>query len=130
MTGSTRIVGVLHTVPALAATFDTLIAKSLPGVRRQHIVDAWMLETAIAEGVTPEVEARVAAHLAHLEATGAEAVLVTCSSIGEAAERAAAGMRIRTTRRRAPSSARRNCASSAGCIARARRCWPAAKAGC
>jgi hypothetical protein len=88
------IAGLLHTVPALAATFDALVAAEVPTARRQHIVDAWMLETAIAEGVTPAVEQRVASHLAHLQAEGADAVLVTCSSIGEAAERAAAALAI------------------------------------
>lgn len=88
------IAGLLHTVPSLAATFDGLVAESLPGTARQHVVDAWLLETAIRAGVTPAVEERVARHLTHLAACGADAVLVTCSSIGEAAERASAGMTI------------------------------------
>lgn len=82
------IAGLLHTVPALAQTFDVLVAEAVPGVARQHVVDAWMLETAIAEGVTPAVRARVASHLQHLADSGADAILVTCSSIGEAAEQA------------------------------------------
>ena len=49
-----------------------------------------MLETAIAEGVTPAVRERVASHLRHLAESGADAMLVTCSSIGEAAEEAVA----------------------------------------
>lgn len=88
------IAGLLHTVPALAATFDGMVAEAVPGVERQHVVDAWMLETAIREGVTPQVQQRVATHLAHLAECGADAVLVTCSSIGEAAEQASAGMSI------------------------------------
>ena len=80
------IAGLLHTVPALASTFDRLAAEAVPGIERQHVVDAWMLETAIREGVTPQVQQRVATHLAHLAECGADAVLVTCSSIGEAAE--------------------------------------------
>ncbi|MDN4613357.1 aspartate/glutamate racemase family protein [Leifsonia sp. F6_8S_P_1B] len=104
-------VGLLHTVPALAATFDGMLAAAsgssglsglsgLSGSRldREHVVDAWMLETAIREGVTPEVEARVASHLHHLAASGADAVLVTCSSIGEAAEAAALGLDIPVVR--------------------------------
>jgi len=88
------IAGLLHTVPALAATFDALVADAVPGAQREHIVDAWMLETAIAEGVTPAVRERVAAHLRHLEQSGADAILVTCSSIGEAAEEAAADLAV------------------------------------
>lgn len=89
--------GLLHTVPALAATFDGMLA-SVPGLEREHVVDAWMLETAIREGVTPEVEARVASHLRHLAESGADAVLVTCSSIGEAAEAAATTLGIPVVR--------------------------------
>ena len=84
------IAGLLHTVPALAPTFDALVADAVPGASREHVVDAWMLETAIAEGVTPEVSERVASHLRHLADSGADAILVTCSSIGEAAEAAEA----------------------------------------
>ncbi|WP_460537852.1 aspartate/glutamate racemase family protein [Humibacter ginsengiterrae] len=94
MAGGVVIAGLLHTVPALAATFDGMVAEAVTGVERQHVVDAWMLETAIRDGVTPQVQERVAAHLAHLRECGADAVLVTCSSIGEAAERAGAGMSI------------------------------------
>ena len=87
------IAGLLHTVPALAGTFDALIAESIPDAHREHIVDAWMLETAIADGVTPQVRARVASHLAHLAECGADAVLGTCSARGAGAAAAAAGRR-------------------------------------
>jgi len=99
------IAGLLHTVPALAATFDALVADAVPGAQREHIVDAWMLETAIAEGVTPAVQARVASHLRHLQDAGVDAVLVTCSSIGEAAEQAARSLRIPILRVDAPMAA-------------------------
>jgi hypothetical protein len=92
------IAGLLHTVPALAGTFDALIADAVPGANREHVVDAWMLETAIAEGVTPAVRERVASHLRHLAESGADAILVTCSSIGEAAEEAAAALGIPVVR--------------------------------
>ncbi|WP_374008991.1 aspartate/glutamate racemase family protein [Leifsonia sp. LS-T14] len=98
MAGGPMIAGLLHTVPALAPTFDALVADAIPGVHRQHVVDAWMLETAIAEGVTPAVRERVASHLRHLSESGADAVLVTCSSIGEAAEEAAAALGIAVIR--------------------------------
>ncbi|MEV8213444.1 aspartate/glutamate racemase family protein [Leifsonia sp. NPDC077715] len=94
MAGGAMIAGLLHTVPALAPTFDGLVADAVPGTSREHVVDAWMLETAIAEGVTPAVRERVAAHLRHLAESGADAILVTCSSIGEAAEEAAASLGV------------------------------------
>nr|WP_217499258.1 hypothetical protein [Leifsonia sp. C5G2] len=99
------IAGLLHTVPALAATFDALVADAVPGAQREHIVDAWMLETAIAEGVTSAVRSRVASHLRHLQESGADAVLVTCSSIGEAAEQAAESLTIPILRVDAPMAA-------------------------
>jgi hypothetical protein len=88
MTAALPAVGLLHTVPALAARFDAELAAAAPGVRRVHVVDGWLLDTAIDSGVTPEVEAAVRAHVAHLAAAGTSAVLITCSSIGEAAEAA------------------------------------------
>ena len=88
------IAGLLHTVPALAPTFDALVADAVAGTNREHVVDAWMLETAIAEGVIPAVRDRVAVHLRHLADSGADAILVTCSSIGEVAEEAAADLAV------------------------------------
>jgi aspartate/glutamate racemase len=94
--------GLLHTVPALAARFDADLAAAVPGARRVHVVDGWLLATAIASGVTAEVEAAVRAHVRHLAAAGADAVLVTCSSIGEAAEAAAGAVGVPVLRVDAP----------------------------
>jgi len=85
----TTTVGVLHTVPALAPVFDDLIKPAAPQLRRIHVADGWLLDTARKVGVTEAVRATVVAHVQGLEAGGARAVLVTCSSIGEAAEDAA-----------------------------------------
>jgi aspartate/glutamate racemase len=95
---ATSTVGLLHTVPALAPTFDALIGEQAPRLRRVHVADAWLLATARRAGVTDEVRAAVGQHVRHLEDTGAGAVLVTCSSIGEAAEEAAATVRIPVVR--------------------------------
>lgn len=81
-------VGVLHTVPGLASTFDDLIRERAADLRRIHVADGWLLDTARRAGVTAAVEEAVVAHVRHLVAMGARAVLVTCSSIGEAAESA------------------------------------------
>lgn len=85
----TRTAGILHTVPALAPVFHDLVGRDRD-IAIVHVVDPRMLATAIAEGVTPQVHEWVAAHIADLVRSGAEAVLVTCSSIGEAAEAAEA----------------------------------------
>jgi aspartate/glutamate racemase len=79
--------GLLHTVPALAETFHRRLAG--PDRTITHVVDPSLLARAIEVGVDDAVRARVLAHVRHLAETGADAVLVTCSSIGEAAEAAA-----------------------------------------
>ena len=81
-------VGLLHTVPSLAPTFDLLIAAERPELRRVHVADAWLLATTRQDGVTPAVHDTLVAHVRHLAGLGAAAVLVTCSSIGEAADAA------------------------------------------
>jgi aspartate/glutamate racemase len=87
-------VGLLHTVPALARTFTDLVQPGLSDATMLHIVDAELLATAVRVGVTPEVSAQVAAHVSYLAAAGCRAVLVTCSSIGEAADAAGSAVHI------------------------------------
>jgi Asp/Glu/hydantoin racemase len=98
----TRTAGLLHTVPALAATFDALVTGD---GRRIHVVDGWLLATARRNGVTAAVQDAVAAHVRHLESAGAQAILITCSSIGEAADRAAAQVSVPVLRVDAPMAA-------------------------
>jgi hypothetical protein len=81
--------GFLHTVPALAARFDADLRAAEPGATAVHVVDAELLATAIRSGVDAAVDAAVARHVEALVADGADAVLVTCSSIGESADKAA-----------------------------------------
>ena len=88
-TGTAHRVGVLHTVPALAGTFESMIQEALPGTTQVHLADASLLADARRIGVTQDVSDRVGAHIRSLIDGGAEAVLVTCSSIGEAVEAAA-----------------------------------------
>lgn len=82
------IAGLLHTVGSLAGTFDGLIRAARADVRPIHIADGWLLDTARRDGLTAEVHDAVVRHARHLESMGAQAVLVTCSSIGELAEAA------------------------------------------
>ena len=86
--------GFLHTVPALATSFDALLLERRPEATAVHVVDADLLAEAVRSGVGDGIRATVAAHVAHLAARGADAVLVTCSSIGEAAEAAADGATV------------------------------------
>jgi aspartate/glutamate racemase len=106
MSDTSPVAGLLHTVAGLAATCDGLLRPRLPaGTRSVHIVDSGLLDVARRTGVTDEVRVGVAAHVRHLERAGADAVLVTCSSIGEAADDAARGAGIPVLRIDAPMAA-------------------------
>jgi len=91
---SARRIGLLHTVPALAGTFDDLLKREGSAEKVVHVVDAGLLAAAIDHGVDDEVRAEVFSHLKHLVDDGAEAILVTCSSIGEAVDAAAAQLSV------------------------------------
>lgn len=91
-------VGVLHTVPALVPVFDQLLSARRDDIDIVHIADASLLSRAIAHGVTDDVRASLRDHLTAMRAAGAETVLVTCSSIGEAAVEAAQAVDVRVMR--------------------------------
>ena len=99
---SGRRVGLLHTVPALAGTFDDLLKRAGSADEIVHVVDAGLLAAAIDHGVDDEVRAEVLSHLEHLVDDGAQAILVTCSSIGEAVDAAAAQLSVPVLRVDAP----------------------------
>ncbi|MEU0597420.1 aspartate/glutamate racemase family protein [Streptomyces sp. NPDC006393] len=77
---------VLHTVTTLPAVFAALLPQEAPGVDAYHVVDESLLADTVAHGMRPRTVRRLAAYAALAEEAGARAVLVTCSSIGGAAE--------------------------------------------
>lgn len=87
-------VGVLHTVPALVPVFHGLLTERRADLDIVHTADPSLLSRAVAGGITGDVEADLRTHLGALRAAGATAVLVTCSSIGEAATDAAAAVGV------------------------------------
>jgi hypothetical protein len=99
---ATRRVGLLHTVPIVAGDFERSVTNSAQGVLTEHVAHPWLLAEAIRSGVTEEVTSRVIAACRYLVDGGAQAVLVTCSSIGEAAEAADAALPIPVLRVDAP----------------------------
>lgn len=111
VSAAARRLGLLHTVPALADDFHTRVGAAAAAVgdgdapQLVHVVDPSLLATAIADGVTTKVAQRVERHIRDLVADGAEAVLVTCSSIGEAVEAAAATVAVPVLRVDAPMAA-------------------------
>jgi aspartate/glutamate racemase len=90
MAGMTMTVGFVHTLPALAVRFDEMLSARRPDSAGVHLVDAELLAEVVRSGVGPRVHQALEAHVRHLIASGSDAVLVTCSSLGEATEAAAA----------------------------------------
>jgi Asp/Glu/hydantoin racemase len=72
----------VHTVPPLLPVFAQLGAELLPGVKLHHILDEPMIERVRRRGVlAPEDAARLASHVDAAAQIGADAVLVTCSTM-------------------------------------------------
>ena len=72
----------IHTVPPLLSVFTQLGAELLPGVKVFHILDEPMLERVKRRGgLATEDGARLAEHVEGAAAIGADAALVTCSTI-------------------------------------------------
>lgn len=80
------ILAMIHTVPALVARLEPLAARALPGWTFTHCFDESLLaETIRAGALTEATRTRLAARVR--EAAGsADAVLVTCSTLGEAVD--------------------------------------------
>jgi Asp/Glu/hydantoin racemase len=77
-----KCLGLIHTVPPLIQVFDRLAAETLPGVRLLHILDEPLLEAIARRGaLAPADTVRLRSHVEQMEAAGADAVLVTCSTI-------------------------------------------------
>jgi Asp/Glu/hydantoin racemase len=101
MTANRSRVVLLHTVPGLPAVFTELVRTELAppgagtaGLDAVHIVDETLLQDTIAHGLRESTRRLVAEYAAFAERSGAAAVLVTCSSIGAAAELARAEVGI------------------------------------
>jgi Asp/Glu/hydantoin racemase len=78
----TDILVLVHTVARLVGEFDQLCDKLLPNVRVLHIVDEPIAERIRQHGSTTAEDAeRLAEHAELAEDIGADAVLVTCSTL-------------------------------------------------
>lgn len=78
----TQTLVLVHTIPLLVGAFDEWCRALLPGVRPLHVLDEPMLERIRRRGYrAPEDDERLAEHVAGAESIGANAVLVTCSSV-------------------------------------------------
>ncbi|MBS7618374.1 Asp/Glu/hydantoin racemase [Candidatus Bathyarchaeota archaeon] len=77
-----RILGMIHTVFSIVEPINRLVLEIMPGVDRINIVDDYIVKLIEARGgITPEISRIVASHILAVEGEGADAILVTCSSI-------------------------------------------------
>ena len=78
----TKLLVLVHTVPPLLGVFDRLCSETLPGVKRMHVLDEPLLERVRQRGrLAPEDSERMLAHVTLAQQAGADAVLVTCSTV-------------------------------------------------
>lgn len=85
----------LHTVSSNAAVFKALAEELLPDVDVYHIVDESLLQNTIRAGqLQPATTRRLITLIGLAQESGADAVLVTCSSIGSAVELSRAAVDI------------------------------------
>jgi Asp/Glu/hydantoin racemase len=80
----------IHTSPTLAPLFTELCAKWMPDVQIFHMVDESLIKNTVAAGSLEKLTTRrLIGMVESAGLAGADAVLVTCSSIGEAVTTAA-----------------------------------------
>jgi Asp/Glu/hydantoin racemase len=90
-----KTLGLIHTSATLIPVFQQLCKEYLPGVNTFNIVDDSLVRNIRERGeVTPAIYKRVADYVASAEDSGADYVLVTCSSIGAPVEAAAENSKI------------------------------------
>lgn len=82
-----RRLTLVHTVASLVATFKGLCAELIPVLDVSNVVDESLLQQTIRDGYVSTLTRRRLLQLVALaEEAGADAVMVTCSSIGQVVE--------------------------------------------
>lgn len=92
-------IGLIHTSSTLIDVFQQLCDELIPDVEVLNIADDSLIKDVIASGsVTENVSQRLIKHVQSAEAAGADLIMVTCSSIGCAAEAAQAWVSVPVVR--------------------------------
>ncbi len=90
-----RKVGMVHTVEKLIPMWDELAGEMMPGTEIIHLVDEGLLKEIVAGGeLNDERVSRLTSLASAAEASGAEAVMLTCSTIGPAVDTAKDGIKV------------------------------------
>ena len=90
-----QTLALIHTAPVLIPTFQTLCRENLEGVETFNIVDESLLKNTIRDGeMTPLTVDRLVGYVRSATQAGADAVMVTCSSIGPGVEAARAAVDV------------------------------------
>jgi Asp/Glu/hydantoin racemase len=77
----------IHTSPLMIPVFADLCRQLLPNIEPVHMVDESLLKDILQEGrLTKSAARRLIGHILAADQAGTEAILVTCSSLGQAAE--------------------------------------------
>jgi Asp/Glu/Hydantoin racemase len=77
----------IHTVESNAGLFGELCAEMMPELPTRHVVDEGLLQDTVAAGhLTDEVRERFRARAETARAEGADVIMLTCSSVGPAAD--------------------------------------------
>ncbi|GGA55437.1 hypothetical protein GCM10011507_03370 [Edaphobacter acidisoli] len=80
-----QTLGLIHTSPVLTQMFGTLCARQMPGVEVFHMVDESLIRDTIRAGEVRKLTIRrLLSMVESAGEAGADAVMVTCSSLGEA----------------------------------------------
>lgn len=84
---SAKRLTLIHTSTVMIPVFGELCAELLPKVEVVHLVDESLLKDIIRDKrLSKSTARRVVGHIISAEETGADFIMVTCSSIGTAAE--------------------------------------------
>ena len=79
----------IHTAGFLAPVFTKMCQETMPEVNVFNIVDESLIQNTIAaNALTPTTSRRLAGYIQSAEEAGADAIMVTCSSVGPAVEAA------------------------------------------
>lgn len=77
----TNTLGLIYTTPTIVDAVTKTVSEIMPSIYKFNMIDDRIARVVLEEGLTPKVHRIVASYVQTAEDEGADAVLVTCSSI-------------------------------------------------